>query len=137
MQQIPEILLVDDDPDDLMLLKEAIEAINKEILISEKENGRSALNYLKEKIAKGSLPCLVVLDINMPVLDGREVLAILKSDLALKNIPVVVFTTSSNPADISYCAQFDVELVSKPFNLSELHDMATKIISYCEDHAGI
>jgi CheY-like chemotaxis protein len=132
MSQIPYILLVDDDPDDLMLLREAIEGLEENVTVSECKDGRSALNYLKEKQAIDSLPCLVVLDINMPILDGREVLAIMKSDPGFKKIPVVVFTTSTNPADINYCTQFNVQMFSKPYNISLLQEMAKKIISYCE-----
>lgn len=132
MLQTPYILLVDDDPDDLMLLREAIESLGESFSVFECKDGRSALNYLKEKQTTDSLPGLVVLDINMPILNGREVLAILKSDPALKMIPVVVFTTSSNPADINYCAQFSVALFTKPFNLSMLQEIARKIVSYYE-----
>lgn len=127
------LLLVDDDPDDIMLLRDAIESLEAKFFIAECKDGRNALNYIKEKQLEGILPCLIVLDINMPILDGREVLAILKSDTKLKNIPVVVFTTSSNPDDINYCAQFNVVLISKPFNLSQLEGIARKIISYCEN----
>ena len=67
----------------------------------------------------------------MPVLDGRELLAIIKSDAELKEIPVIFFTTSSNPADVKYAAQFNVDLMTKPFNLSLLSEAAKKIISYC------
>ncbi|MEJ7625860.1 MAG: response regulator [Ferruginibacter sp.] len=130
--QTPYILLVDDDPDDLMLLREAIESLGENFLVFECKDGRSALNFLKQKQLDNSLPGLIVLDINMPVLDGREVLAILKSDPGLKKIPAVVFTTSSNPADINYCAQFNVALFTKPFNISMLEEMAKKIVSYYE-----
>jgi len=132
MFKLPYILLVDDDPDDMTFLREAIESLNKEFHISECKDGRTALNYLKEKKKSNELPCLVVLDINMPILDGREVLAIMRSDIELKNIPVVIFTTSSNPADIQYFAQFHVQLFSKPFNLANLKDTAEKIVAYCE-----
>ncbi len=126
------ILLVDDDPDDLMLLREAIETLDENFSVSECKDGRSAINYLKENHSYHSPLCLVVLDINMPILDGREVLAIIKSDPALKNLPVVVFTTSTNPADKNYCAQFNVEMLSKPFNLSMLKEVAGKIVAYCK-----
>lgn len=125
------ILLVDDDVDDLMLLREAIEELDN-VIISECRDGRSALNFLREKQKKNHLPCLIVLDINMPLLDGKELLAIIKSDPDLKKLPVIVFTTSSNKEDINYCAQFDVQLLTKPFNVNKLKEMAKKMISYCQ-----
>ena len=124
------ILLVDDDPDDLMFLREAIESF-EDIIIIECPDGISALNVLKDNQQNNNLPCLIVLDINMPILDGREVLAVLKSDPLLKNIPVLVFTTSSNPADINYCSQYGVEMLSKPINVGKLHEMAKKMLGLC------
>ncbi|MBC7511282.1 MAG: response regulator [Ferruginibacter sp.] len=128
----PYILLVDDDPDDLLLITEAIIAANSNYELKEAGDGRMALNFLKSLNKKDDHPCLIVLDINMPVLDGRELLAILKSDTSLKDVPVIFFTTSSNPADINYAAQFNVELMTKPFNMNLLSIAAKKIISYCK-----
>lgn len=120
----PYILLVDDDADDIMLLKEAITTANSYYTLQEAHDGRIALDFLRSK-KKELLPCLIVLDINMPVLDGRELLAIMKSDESLKDIPVIFFTTSSNPSDIKYATQFNVTLLTKPFNISLL-SQATK-----------
>ena len=127
----PYILLVDDDPDDLMLLTEAIIASNCSYELKEAGDGRIALNFLKSLNKKDDYPCLIVLDINMPVLDGRELLAILKKDVSFKDVPVIFFTTSSNPADIKYASQYNVELMTKPFNMNLLSLAAKKIISYC------
>ena len=126
------ILLVDDDPDDLMLLTEAIIAANSNYELKEACDGRMALNFLKSLNKKNDHPCLIVLDINMPVLDGRELLAILKNDISLKDVPVIFFTTSSSPADKKYADQFNVELLTKPFNMNLLSIAAQKIISHCK-----
>ena len=131
MNRKPLILLVDDDPDDLMLLKDAIGSLEQDYQFIEAYDGRSALNLLRQSKLDGDLPCLVVLDINMPILDGREMLAIMKSDPDLKELAAVVFTTSSNPSDINYCRQFNVQLFTKPFNITMLKDVAVQIISYC------
>ncbi len=133
MDNIPTILLVDDDPDDLMLLKDAIESLGEKYDFIEANDGRSALNFLKKSIVEQTLPSLVVLDINMPILDGREMLAIMKSDPQLKDVKVVVFTTSSNPTDINYCKQFNVTMFSKPFNITMLKDVAKQIITHTKD----
>jgi CheY-like chemotaxis protein len=126
----PTILLVDDDPDDLQLLKEAIRDVDANFNLEEAKDGQNALHFLQDG-ADDRLPCLIVLDINMPVLDGREMLAILKKDERLKKIPVVFFTTSSNPADMHYCRQFDVDLIIKPFNMNLFTEAARKILTYC------
>lgn len=129
----PLFLLIDDDPDDLMLLKDAIHSINNTIQFAEARDGRSALNYLKN-LQKAALPCLMILDINMPVLNGRELLSIIKGETQLQNIAIVVFTTSSYPGDIEYCKQYDVELITKPFDMTELIAISKKLIStYCQN----
>ncbi len=132
MENIPTILLVDDDPDDLMLLKDAIESLENKFNFAEANDGRTALNILKKSALDQKLPSLVVLDINMPILDGREMLAIMKSDPILKDVNVVVFSTSSNPTDINYCKQLNVTMFSKPFNITLLKDVAEKIVQFCK-----
>lgn len=127
----PYILLVDDDPDDLMLLSEALFSADNYYELKEAGDGQAALNFLRSLNNNEIYPCLIVLDINMPVLDGRELLAILKSDAALKDIPVIFFTTSSSMADKKYADQFNVELITKPFNMKLLSLAAQKIISHC------
>lgn len=129
MHDNPLILLVDDDPDDLMLLKDAIHSINNRIEFAEASDGRSALNYLKKIDLHAQLPSLVVLDINMPVLNGRELLAIIKSESHLKHMPIVVFTTSSYPGDIDYCKLYDVELITKPFGMNEMVEISKKLVA--------
>ena len=128
----PYILLVDDDLDDIMLLKDALTTAHNQYSLEEAHDGRMALNFLRTKKSEDHLPCLIVLDINMPVLDGRELLAILKSDEGLKNIPVILFTTSNHEADVKYAAQFKVDLMTKPYNVSLLSQAAEKIITYCD-----
>ena len=132
MENTPTILLVDDDPDDLMLLKDAIESLGEKFNFAEANNGRTALNILKKSATEQTFPSLVVLDINMPILDGREMLAIIKSDPILKDVSVVVFSTSSNPTDINYCKQFNVTMFSKPFNITLLKEVAKQIIQFCK-----
>jgi len=125
------ILLVDDDIDDLLLLKEALLSIDNNCSILTALDGNEALAGLKETRDNNKrLPNLIVLDISMPIMDGRQLLAILKNEEKLKDLPIVVLTTSSNISDINYCKQFDIELITKPFELSELYKIAEKLLSY-------
>ena len=125
------ILLVDDDIDDLLLLKEALLSIDNNCSILTALDGNEALAGLKETRDNNKrLPNLIVLDISMPIMDERQLLAILKNEEKLKDLPIVVLTTSSNISDINYCKQFDIELITKPFELSELYKIAEKLLSY-------
>jgi CheY-like chemotaxis protein len=126
------ILLIDDDIDDLLLLKEALLSIDNNCSVLTALDGNKALAELKETRDNNKrLPNLIVLDISMPIMDGRQLLAILKNEEKLKDLPIVVLTTSSNISDINYCKQFDIELITKPFELSQLYRIAEKLMSYC------
>ena len=93
------ILCVDDDSDDLYLLQEAIREVDPGMEIVQFNNGIDALKYLKEAKAEHDLPCVAVLDINMPIMDGKETLNRIKSDPMLSHVHVVVLTTSSSKND--------------------------------------
>src|SRR6202789_3173047 len=124
------ILLIDDDIDDLLLLKKALLSIDNNCSILTALDGNKALAGLKEtRDNNKKLPNLIVLDISMPIMDERQLLAILKNEEKLKDLPIVVLTTSSNISDINYCKQFDIELITKPFELSELYKIAEKLLS--------
>lgn len=129
---VAEILLIDDDIDDILILKEALLSINNNCSVLTALDSVKALAGLKEaRDNNKALPNLIVLDISMPIMDGRQLLAILKNEEKLKDLPVVVLTTSSNISDINYCKQFDIELITKPFELSQLYKIAEKLLSYC------
>ncbi len=129
MTQQPLFLLVDDDPDDIMLLKDVIHSINHNIRFAEAHDGRAALNYLRVAKENHELPSLVVLDINMPLLNGREIIAMIQEQQELEKLPLVVFSTSSYPGDIAYCSTHGVELITKPFGMKLLIEIAEKLVS--------
>lgn len=91
-----KILLVDDDADDQSFFLDALRAINDAIVCEVANNGVEALEHLKKT---PPLPSLIFLDLNMPMMNGYECLEHIKSQRDLKEIPVIIFTTSSNPKD--------------------------------------
>ena len=131
MKSVNTILWVDDDADDLQLMQELLAKKKKEYKIVEAHNGREALAYLKTATEKDDLPCLIILDINMPILDGKETLAILKGDEIYKSIPVVVFTTSESEIDKKFCQRFATEMVSKPPTFNTLGSALDRILKFC------
>lgn len=104
MKNLPKILLVEDNDGDAELTIQALESnrVKSEIMVI--NNGEEALRYLnlEGKYFGQSLPDLILLDLNLPKVDGREVLHFLKNKDGLKKIPVVMLTTSSSQADINY-----------------------------------
>ncbi len=127
-----KILCVDDDFDDRLFLTEAIGDVTTEVIVIGAENGVEAMNYLNRAKDSGEgLPCLIVLDINMPMLDGKETLDRIKSDPHLENIPIVVLTNSKNPRDKTHFANRGVQLVVKPDNVAFMEKIAVDLLTYC------
>jgi CheY-like chemotaxis protein len=103
------VLYADDDPDDRAWVAEACKDVDSNLKISFVENGRQVLNFL-EPLTNSQLPCLIVLDLNMPELDGRQTLQILKTHPAYRQIPVAVVSTSSNTIDREVCQRLGASL---------------------------
>jgi CheY-like chemotaxis protein len=126
-----KILYVDDDVDDRFFLSDAVRLINPAMKVIEKENGVEAIDYLKEAKENEDLPCLVVLDINMPLLDGKQTLEIIRNEIGLPDLPVVVFTSSQNPNDRILFKSKGVNMVSKPFDPGEFGRVVEGFLAYC------
>jgi CheY-like chemotaxis protein len=126
------VLCVDDDPDDRELIRNAIFKVDPSYTVAHATNGKEALQYLI-RAKENELPCLVILDINMPVMDGKQTLAEIKKDKKLSQVPVVVFTTSSHPADLHFCRQIGVELVTKPANFKQITREAERLLEHCSE----
>ena len=126
------VLLVEDDPDDFLLITEAL--ANSPVLVDivHKKNGLEALNYLNEvKKNKVPFPCLIILDINMPLINGKQLIAILRNDESFLSIPIVVFTTSSSDGDKEYCDRFNVPMVTKPNGMDDFNEAVIKFLDHC------
>ncbi|HXB09663.1 MAG TPA: response regulator [Puia sp.] len=127
MQQI-HILLVDDNEGDILLTREALDdarIINK---ISIASDGVEALRFLRRQDRSGDMPDLILLDINLPRMNGTELLGIIKADPYLKRIPVIMLTTSSAEKDIlaSY-ENYANCYITKPVDLDRFMDVVRTI----------
>jgi len=122
MKSQAEVLLVDDNPADIDLTRDVLGKSKGHFHLHSVKDGEDALSFLRRKggYTQCPTPDLIILDLNLPRKDGREVLAELKSDPALAKIPVVVFTTSRASSDVnrSYALGANCYL-RKPGNLSE------------------
>lgn len=125
------ILCVDDDQDDLELLTKALEMVDNKYNVIEAQDGTDALGKLRKMHQENKLPCLIVLDINMPRMDGKETLVALQNEDSFYKIPVVVFSTSSSALDKMFFAKKNVELITKPIDFQNLVSVAQKLLSYC------
>jgi len=96
------ILLVDDDPDDQLIFIDILEEIAMDTECITAKNGLEALECLNNM---ASMPSLIFLDLNMPLMNGFECLNRIKTDERLKKIPIIIFTTSDNPSDKRNCRE--------------------------------
>lgn len=134
METTPKtILYVDDDPDDLALFRMAIEEMGSDYRIIEAFDGMHALALLEEMEKNDTLPKLIVLDINMPRMDGKQTLVAIQNKSLWASIPVVLFSTSSSHLDKLFSESRQVELITKPFNLETLQKVTHKLLSLIND----
>ncbi len=124
------ILYAEDDLDDLDMVKLAFEK-QDDIEIVHAHDGNEALAYLNNIGAGEPLPCLIILDINMPGMDGRQTLSHLKQNETFKNIPVVMFTTSNSPMDIEFAKRHGADFVTKPLRFDEIENLAVLFTDRC------
>ena len=134
------VLLVDDDPGDVLMIEEALESTGAPRDIYVANDGEEAVAFLRRtgKFTGAPRPDVVLLDLNMPRMDGRQVLAEIKGDISLRSIPIVVLTTSQSPADVlsSYSLHANA-YVTKPMNLDELTDVVHKIDYFFDKIAAL
>jgi CheY-like chemotaxis protein len=127
-----KILLVDDDPEDRSIIIDALAHLNAENSISCADNGEGALKLLLEYAALDIYPCLIVLDLNMPRMNGTETLKEVKKDARFRNIAVVIYSTSINPLEKEACMSLGARLyVTKPDSYKESIDTARLFLDLC------
>jgi CheY-like chemotaxis protein len=125
-----EVLLVEDSPGDVRLTVEAFRDANMAIQLHVASDGVEAMDYLKQEgaYADAPRPDLILLDLNLPRMDGREVLARIKGDESLKTIPTVILTTSEAEADIVKSYQLRANCyLSKPVQLDAFESLVKSI----------
>jgi len=128
-----EVLLIDDSPGDVRLTQEAFRVANSAIHVNVAIDGIEAMAFLRREgiYVKAPRPDLVLLDLNLPKMDGREVLAHIKYDESFRLIPTIILTTSDSEADIirSYQLQANCYL-TKPVQLDEFDCLMRSITEF-------
>jgi CheY-like chemotaxis protein len=134
--QPPPLLIVEDSNEDFAALQRILQQSLKVVPIQRCINGEQLLAYLYHTGIYldpdlAPRPGVILLDLNLPGANGREVLRRIKQDQQLKTIPVVILTTSNNPKDIEECYQFGVTgYIVKPINYAQLKREVQKLIDY-------
>src|ERR1700676_1158600 len=124
------VLLVEDNPGDVRLTLETFRDANKAVRLHLAANGVEAIAFLRREGAYllAPRPVLILLDLNLPKMDGREVLAEVKGDIDLKTIPMVILTTSDTESDITRSYQLQANCyLTKPVRLEEFENLVRSI----------
>jgi CheY-like chemotaxis protein len=128
MNNCLKILLIEDDMIEVMKLNRAISSLQLNHKIVEANNGEEALEILKNKEA---LPDIILLDLNMPKINGIEFLKILKEDKNIKYLPTIILTTSNNKRDLLECFKIGISgYVLKPLKYEDYVFKIKNILSY-------
>jgi CheY-like chemotaxis protein len=131
--QLPSkfILLGEDDGDDQEMLKEVFASIDDSFILFFVNNGNEILSAI-EKLREDQMPCLIVLDYNMPGLSGADILRELSTNERYKNIPKVVWSTSGSEKFRSLCLELGAsDYIIKPNNIDDLEKAARYMLSLC------
>ena len=128
-----DILLVEDNQDDVLLTRQCFKQSGLKVNLHHVSNGQQCMEYLRHQgdYAASTAPDLILLDLNMPVMTGEEVLAELTDDDALKHLPVVVLTTSSDQSDVLSTYRLECSAyVVKPVDLNEFLSAIQSITNF-------
>jgi len=130
--QLKKILFADDDAEDQFMILDAMELLDAGDVMWFVDNGENALNLLEEKFSESSIPCLIVLDLNMPKMNGTETLDRLKKDRRFEDIPVIIYSTSINPLEKERCLLLGAHsYITKPISFKECMETAKIFLQFC------
>lgn len=125
------LLLAEDNPADVYLMEAALELAAMPVMMTVARDGREVMDQLDELKVTSRLPDLVLLDLNMPRMNGFEVLTAIRRDPVLAHLPVVVFTTSTAPDDVRRAYELHANsYVSKPVTLSGFMQLMERLGAY-------
>ena len=133
MSTDPYFLYVEDDEEDVILLKEMLEMTRSRSKFISVKNGFEAIKFLQGIKTGESFPVMILMDIQMPRLNGKETLEFLKSDDLYCLIPVIMFSVIQNPDNAIYFGKMRTEVMTKPGNFRSWKETLKKIDSYMDE----
>lgn len=125
------ILYAEDDEDDQQLIKDSLSEYSSDIEIVIRNNGVEAISYLNNLSASEPAPCLIILDINMPRMNGIEALKQIRKNHRFNKTPAILFTTSSQLQDKTVAEEYNAGFITKPMDTAQLKYIAETFIESC------
>ncbi|AEV98204.1 hypothetical protein A4D02_35245 [Niastella koreensis] len=124
---VQHICLAEDDPDDYFFFSEILREINSEVKLSWFQTCEALLNFLK---TGNDVPCLIVLDMNMPKMDGQTCLVSIKKELELHHVPVIILSTAGHPTTINTAYQAGAfKYYHKPGSIEQFRKIISEILA--------
>ncbi len=127
------VFYADDDPDDLQLVRDSFQHYAQDVELITYSDGGEALGFFMNYSDEQPLPCLIILDINMPVINGKDLLVKLRQIEKFRSVPVVLFTTSTQPMDMIFAKKYNAGFVTKPLNVKQMETIIDQFIDHCTD----
>lgn len=127
------VLYADDDADDRDLVREAFDEFSSVVELVTFEEGRALLQYLEELAPLQPKPCLIILDVNMHGMDGKQALRRLRAMSDYGNVPAVLFTTSTLPSEAAFAKSYNAGFVTKPLHTNQVYAIVDRLIDHCAD----
>lgn len=129
-----KIVMAEDDAEDQAIIRDTLAMLHAEDSIFFAENGVRALEVVENLYTEGLLPCLIVLDLNMPKLSGTQTLEVLKKDYRFKHIPVIIYSTSLNPIEKEKTLSLGAHsYIAKPVSFTENMETVKKFLAFCRE----
>lgn len=127
------VLYAEDDQDDIDLVLDAFSHLSQDLEIITVGDGFEALSYLSNLKPLEPSPCLIILDINMPRMNGKEALQRIRTMDRFEGTPIVLFSTSTQPQDKAFAAEHGAGFLTKPIMGEQLKNIAERLVDYCSD----
>jgi CheY-like chemotaxis protein len=127
------IVYADDDPDDLSLVRDSFNKYSRNVDLVTFEEGYGLVRYLASRSSLEAAPCLIIIDINMPGMNGKDTLLKLREIDRYRDTPVVLFTTSSQPEDKAFARAHGAGFMTKPLTYNQMDLITDQFIEHCTD----
>ena len=125
------ILYIDDDQDDLLIFEESVRCLYPEVTLYKAQSSEMGINILNQlELDKKPFPSLIMIDMNMPKMNGRETLRLIRNNQKWQDIPVAIFTTSANHEDIEFCKKYGSACITKPMSLTNFNHVLEKLFNH-------
>jgi CheY-like chemotaxis protein len=126
------ILYIDDDPDDLLIFGESIGSLYPDVKILKAQSGEEGIHILTQLEQQCKpFPSLIMIDMNMPKMNGRQTLQNIRSKQNWNRIPVVIFTTAANVSDIEFCKHYGTTCITKPISYKYVNTIIQQLFTNC------